>query len=179
LVNNRKTFIFFVFNYYKRVYLGCIRAVDYIFTLDEFDGENIGVTGGSQGGALSIVTASLDDRIKYLTCAFPALCDLTGYLEDRAGGWPHMFKNEFTNKPDKIETSKYYDVVNFARSINIPGLYTWGFNDNVCPPTSMHAAYNVITASKELYLVQETAHWGYPEQWNKIADWMTEQLKKD
>jgi cephalosporin-C deacetylase-like acetyl esterase len=43
-----------------------------------------------------------------------------------------------------------------------------GFNDETCPPTSMYAAYNVITAPKELFIVQETGHWTYPEQNEKI-----------
>jgi hypothetical protein len=38
--------------YYKHVYLGCVRAVDFIFSLSQFDGESIAVSGGSQGGAL-------------------------------------------------------------------------------------------------------------------------------
>jgi cephalosporin-C deacetylase-like acetyl esterase len=52
--------------------------------------------------------------------------------------------------PEKIETSKYYDVVNFARRLRVPGLYSWGYNDATCPPTSMYSAYNVITAPKTL-----------------------------
>src|SRR5690606_22224750 len=39
--------------YYKRVYLGCVRANDFLTSLPQFDGTNLGVTGGSQGGALS------------------------------------------------------------------------------------------------------------------------------
>ena len=163
--------------YYKRVYLGCVRAVDFIESLDCFDGENIGVTGGSQGGALSIVTAGLDERIDYLAAFYPALSDLTGFLYGRAGGWPHMFRSEFTNKTEKIETSKYYDVVNFARFVNVPGWYSWGYNDNVCPPTSMHAAYNVIPAIKELHVFQETQHWTFPEQQELKNEWLHGKLK--
>jgi cephalosporin-C deacetylase len=162
--------------YYKRVYLGCIRAVDYIFSLPEFDGSTIAVYGGSQGGALSIVTAALDKRIKYLGCMFPALCDLTGYLNGRAGGWPHLFKDSFTNTKEKIETSKYYDVVNFARFIKVPGFYTWGFNDNVCPPTSTYSAYNLINAPKELYIYQDRKHNSYPEQNDKLNNWLASKL---
>jgi len=165
--------------YYKHVYLGCVRAVDFLFGLPQFDGENLAVTGGSQGGALSIVTAGLDARVKWLAPIYPALCDLTGYLHGRAGGWPHMFDKAnyaFNAKDDKIETSKYYDVVNFARQIKIPGLYSWGFNDTVCPPTSMYSAYNVITAPKTLLLFLETGHWTYPEQVEKIEAWLTEKL---
>ncbi|HCE58766.1 MAG TPA: acetylxylan esterase [Prolixibacteraceae bacterium] len=166
------------FYYYKRVYLGCVRAVDFIESLGCFDGKTIGVTGGSQGGALSVITAGLDSRIDYLAAFYPALSDLTGYLNERAGGWPHMFKNAFTNKPEKVETSKYYDVVNFARFVKVPGWYSWGYNDNVCPPTSMHAAYNVIPGKKELHIFQETQHWTFPEQNERKNNWFYQQLKK-
>lgn len=162
--------------YYKRVYLGCVRAVDFLFSLEHFDGENIGVMGGSQGGALAIVTAGLDSRIKYLVSYYPALSDLTGYLHGRAGGWPHLFRNEFTNQPSKIETSKYYDVVNFARFVKVPGLYSFGFNDNVCPPTSMYAAFNVIPGPRQLSLYGDAAHWMYPEQSQEGDNWMLEKL---
>jgi len=140
--------------YYKRVYLGCVRAIDFIESLDCFDGETIGVTGGSQGGALSIITAGLDNRIDCLASFYPALSDLTGYLHGRAGGWPHMFRDEYTNKTEKIESSKYFDVVNFARFVKAPGWYSWGYNDDVCPPGSIFAAYNVVDAPKELHIFQ-------------------------
>lgn len=165
--------------YYKRVYLGCVRAIDFLFSLPEFDGSTLGVTGGSQGGALSIVTAGLDPRVKFLAAFYPALCDVTGYLHGRAGGWPHMFNEynkAFNNKQDKIETSKYYDVVNFARKVKAPGYYSWGYNDVTCPPTSMYSAYNVIQAPKSLAIFEETGHWTYPEQNALAAKWLLEKL---
>ncbi|MCU0338438.1 MAG: acetylxylan esterase [Spirosomaceae bacterium] len=166
--------------YYKRVYLGCVRANDFLTSLPQFDGTNLAVTGGSQGGALAIVTAALDSRVKWLGALYPALSDVTGYLKGRAGGWPHYFdKNNlaFNNKKEKIETAGYYDVVNFARRVKVPGFYTWGFNDETCPPTSMYAAYNVITAPKELFLALETGHWTYPEQNEKVTGWLVSKLK--
>jgi cephalosporin-C deacetylase-like acetyl esterase len=166
--------------YYKRVYLGCVRANDFIVSLPQYDGKNLGVTGGSQGGALSIITAALDPRVKYWAAFYPALSDLTGYLKGRAGGWPHLFdKNNlaFNNTKEKINTAGYYDVVNFARQLKVPGIYSMGFNDEVCPPTSMYAAYNVITAPKELFLALETGHWTYPEQIEKLTSWLVSKLK--
>lgn len=164
--------------YYKRVYLGCVRAIDFIESLKQFNGRKLAVTGGSQGGALSIIAAGLDERVDYLAAFYPALSDLTGFLHGRAGGWPHLFRDEVTNKPEKVETSKYFDVVNFARFVKIPGWYSWGYNDNVCPPTSMHAAYNVIDAEKELHVFQETQHWTFPEQQQIKNDWLAEKLLK-
>jgi len=167
--------------YYKRVYLNCIRANDFLTSLPQYDGNNLGVIGGSQGGALSIVTAALDGRVKYLSAMYPALSDLTATLKGRTGGWPNYFDKwgiDFNNKPEKIATLGYYDVVNFAKQIKIPGIYSWGFNDETCPPSSTFASYNVINAPKQLNIVQETGHWGYPEQNEKMSTWMVAQLKK-
>lgn len=169
-MNDRNT------HYYKRVYVGCVRAVDFIHSLPEFNGTDIGVTGGSQGGALAIVTAGLDKRIKYMASIYPALCDHTGYLNKRAGGWPHYFRDA-APKPGEVETLGYFDVVNFARRVSAPGYYTWGFNDLTCPPTSMYSAYNVIKAPKELVLYQETGHWTFPEQTEALSNWLTSKLK--
>lgn len=170
-MNDRNT------HYYKRVYLGCVRAVDFIFSLPEFNGNDIAVTGGSQGGALTIVTAGLDSRIKYMAPIYPALCDHTGYLNKRASGWPHYFRNT-EPKPEEVETLGYYDVVNFARRVKAPGFYTWGYNDVVCPPTSMYSAYNVTSAPKELQVFQETGHWTFPEQNEIINGWLVKQLTR-
>jgi cephalosporin-C deacetylase len=165
--------------YYKRVYLGCVRANDFLVSLPQYDGVNLGVQGGSQGGALSIITAALDSRVRFLAAFYPALSDVTGYLNGRAGGWPHIFDANnlpYNDLKEKTETVKYYDVVNFARLVKIPGFYSWGFNDETCPPTSMYAAYNVIEAPKELYLALETGHWTYPEQREKFQNWMAKRL---
>lgn len=164
--------------YYKRVYLGCVRAIDFLTSLEQFDGKNVLVRGGSQGGALSIVTAALDSRVTALVAYYPALCDLVGYRFGRAGGWPHLFREDSPmNTKERIETTYYYDVVNFARLVKASGFYSFGFNDMVCPPTSMFAAYNVISAEKNLYLAPETGHSTFHEQTDKAWKWLRSQVK--
>ncbi len=167
--------------YYRRVYLGCVRANDFLVRHPKWDGENLVVTGGSQGGALSLVTAALDPRVKGLAAYYPALADVTGYLANRAGGWPHMFRAtegvQMHRSPDKIETTRYYDVVNFARRVKVPGFYTWGYNDETCPPTSMYSAYNVIPGKKQLTLALETGHNNVPEQVAEVEAWLLAFLK--
>ncbi|MBS1828023.1 MAG: acetylxylan esterase [Acidobacteria bacterium] len=167
--------------YYRRVYLGCVRANDFLVAHPNWDGQHLAVTGGSQGGALSIVTAGLDPRVKGLAAYYPALSDVTGYIHNRAGGWPHMFRATegplMHRSPDKIATTRYYDVVNFARRVKVPGLYTWGFNDETCPPTSMYSAYNVIPGQKKLLLALETGHNNVPEQVAEVEAWLVNFLK--
>jgi cephalosporin-C deacetylase-like acetyl esterase len=166
--------------YYRRVYTGTLRANDFLTSLPQWDGRNLGVTGGSQGGALAIVTAGLDRRVTRLAAYYPALSDVTGYLHDRAGGWPHMFRAtegpNFHRVDPKVLTTQYYDVVNFARRVTAPGLYSWGFNDETCPPTSTYSAYNVITAPKRLILAYDTGHRTTQEQADDVDDWLVDEL---
>lgn len=160
--------------YYKRVYLGCVRAIDFIYSLPQFDGSNLITFGSSQGGGLSIVTAGLDSRVKGLVAFYPALCDMVGYIHNRAGGWPHMFNKQENQTAEKANTARYYDAVNFARQIKVPGFYSFGYNDMVCPPTTTYSAYNVIQAPKQILVSEETAHYAYPEQWAAAWKWVAD-----
>jgi len=164
--------------YYKRVYLGCLRGIDFLKKQKEFDGTNIGTTGGSQGGALAIVTAALHPDVKFVAAFYPALCDQTGYLEGRAGGWPHTFGLKHfaeNNSPAKRETVKYYDVVNFARILKVPGFYSFGYNDKTCPPTSIFSAINSIEASKDVLITPISGHWRFNESQEEAIKWMRQQ----
>lgn len=166
--------------YYRRVYLGCIRANDYLVSHPAWDRRTLIVIGGSQGGQLSITTAALDPRVTALAANYPAYSDVTGYLHGRAGGWPHMMRPEggapsLHATPAKQATTAYYDAVNFARRLRVPGFYSWGYNDETCPPTSMYAAYNVIRAPKRLLLAIETGHSVTPEQTQAIQQWVLAQ----
>lgn len=149
--------------YYLRVYLACVRANDYLTTHERWDGQNLLVIGGSQGGQLTIVTSALDPRVTGSVANYPAYCDVTGYLHGRAGGWPHLLAKPVHQTKSKIRTTGYYDTVNFARRLRAPGSFAWGYNDETCPVTSMFAAYNVIKAPKELWLQLNMGHPSIPE----------------
>lgn len=165
--------------YYRRVYLGCIRANDFLTTCTKWDGKNLIIMGGSQGGQLSIATAALDRRVTGLAASFPAFCDVTGYLYGRAGGWPGLFRQAAV-MPARVSpvidaqvlTTRYYDVVNFARRLKVPGHYSWGYNDQTCPPTSTFAAYNVITSPKELVIAPQQGHSAMTMQTDRVRAWV-------
>jgi cephalosporin-C deacetylase len=170
--------------YYRRVYLGCLRANDYLVAHPKWDKKNLVVMGGSQGGQLSIVTAGLDGRVNFLAADYPAYSDVTGYLTaGRAGGWPGLFKPGKDGTPlalaptdPQLTTTRYYDTVNFARRLKIPGHYSWGYNDDVCPPTSTFSVYNIITAPKELVIAPQQAHAASPEQSKLTQAWVLKQV---
>lgn len=165
--------------YYHNVILGCVRGVDFIYSLPIFDGENLGAWGSSQGGALSIITTSLDQRIDYVVALCPAMCDYTGYLFDRAGGWPHHFiRTNFNDIKDSDLASvlAYYDVVNFSKNITVPGYYSWGFNDLTTPPTSFYSAYNMIQSAKQTLIIPSGEHKIYPIQREATYQWLRSHL---
>lgn len=59
--------------------------MDFLCSLPDWDGKNVIVTGGSQGGALTLVTAALNEKVTMCAPFYPALCDLQGFRHDRAG----------------------------------------------------------------------------------------------
>ena len=169
--------------YYKDVYVGCSRAVDFLCSLPEWDGRNVIVTGGSQGGALTIITAALNERVTCCAPFYPALCDLTGFLHHRAGGWPKFFTTYYNDgkvtipQEQAVETLQYFDVVNFARLLRVPTFMSWGYNDDTCSPTSVWAAWNEITAPKQCDITPSSGHWRFPSSQDKCWQWMERQLK--
>ena len=165
-------------NYYMRhVYAACVRAIDFLTSLPEWDGRNVIVQGGSQGGALALITAGLDQRVTLCVANHPALSDMAGYLDQRAGGYPHLNKLNDMLTPQKVKTLQYYDVVNFARRIKVPVYLTWGFNDNTCPPTTSYIVYNLISSPKEALITPINEHWTSEATNHGQMEWIKRQLK--
>ena len=163
--------------YYRSVYTGCSRCIDFLCTLSDWDGRNVGVTGGSQGGALTIVTAALNPKVTFCSPFYPALCDLFGFKNGRAGGWPKYFQTG-DEQEGAAETLPYYDVVNFARLLKCPVFYSFGYNDDTCSPSSTFAAYNAITAPKTLSITPSSGHWRFPETNDESVEWMKKQCSE-
>lgn len=166
-------------SYYKHVVLGCIRALDYIEQYTLWNGKELGVTGSSQGGFLSLATAGLDRRITFYAPVHAALCDHTASLKGVACGWPHYFYwNKGKGMEKQIETSRYYDGVNFARRITNAqtGWFSFGYNDDVVPPTTAWATYNIVKGPKSITPYQQTAHFWYQEQWDEWENWLLTQM---
>ena len=168
-------------SYYKRVVLGCIRAIDYIEQFTPWNGKQLGVTGSSQGGFLSLATAGLDRRVTCYAPVHAALCDHTNSLQGKACGWPHYFYyNKGKGQEKQIETSRYYDGVNFARLITDQqrGWFSFGYCDDVVPPTTAWATYNTVTGPKEISPYQATWHFWFQEQWDEWEAWLLKELFK-
>ena len=173
-------------SYYKRVVLGCIRAIDYLEQYTAWNGRQLGVTGSSQGGFLSLATAGLDKRVTCYAPVHAAMCDYTNALAGKACGWPHYFYKELGSKEvkemgSKIEATRYYDGVNFARLITDrqEGWFSFGYCDDVVPPTTAYATYNTVKGPKHLSPYQATWHFWFQEQWDEWEAWLLDRLKNE
>ncbi len=165
-------------NYYmKRVYLACVRAIDLLTSLPEWDGKNVAVQGGSQGGALALVTAGLDPRVTQCVANHPALSDMAGFKARRADGYPHYSRVEGIGTEQHLRTMAYYDVVNFARLVKAATYMTWGYNDDTCPPTTSYAVWNVLTCPKESLITPINEHWTSEETERGHLTWIQKHLK--
>lgn len=165
-------------NYYmKRVYLACVRSIDLLTSLPEWDGKNVIVQGGSQGGGLALVTAGLDERVTQCVANHPALSDMAGFEAGRADGYPHFSRTPGMTTPEKVKTMAYYDVVNFARLVKAETYLTWGFNDDVCAPTTSYATYNVLTCPKEALVTPINEHWTTDVTARGQLAWILKHLK--
>ena len=138
---NRDTF------YFKGMFARVIRALEYVKSLPEWDGKNLIVAGGSQGGAQVLVAAGLDKDVTLAKCEVPAMCDHAGILAGHVSGWPRLINVKKDGTPVDaavVETAGYFDGVNFAKRIKCPIYFSTGGYDLTCSPTSVYKAYNAI-----------------------------------
>ena len=76
-----------------------------------------------------------------------------------------------------INTIRYYDVANFARIMETPVHFLYGYNDITCAPTTTRSIYNAIKSPKELVIGENIGHWTYPDQMESLWNWIIKRLQ--
>lgn len=146
-------------SYFLRMYLSCYRAAQYLAERADWDGRTLVVTGGSQGGLQSIVTAGLHPKITAVLACVPAGCDLNGPEAGRQPGWPMWYwKTEGKDETKVRQAARYYDVAYFASRVTCPVLIGAGLIDRTCPPPGVFAAYNQLRGPKEIVVLPFGEH---------------------
>ena len=133
-------------SYFLNMYLRDSRALDYLLSRPDWDGKTIVLTGGSMGGQQSLVLAGLrPEKITDVLVCVPAGADTNGDLHGRKAGYP----NWPSDNNDIMQTSRYFDPVNFASHIKAPVMAGMGFIDTTAPPAGIWTALNQIPGPKE------------------------------
>ncbi len=141
--------------YFTRLITDAARAVETAAQLDGVDSSRLVVSGSSQGGALALATAALlPDAVTVCHADVPFLCDIRRAVT-LTGSTPYAEVAEFLNNHVQLEdvaldTLRYVDCALLARRITADCLLSVGLMDQVCPPSTVFAAYNEITAPKQI-----------------------------
>lgn len=153
-------------SYFLGMYYRLMRAMEFLEAQPEWDGKVFIVEGTSQGGGQSLVAAGLNPNVTALCAGVPAMCEHTGAI----AGWPLLVPRDEAGNPDPkiLETSRYFDAMNFATRTKADALLSVGFIDGVCRPTSVYAAYNNLQGKKEMLNKPLMNHTVAPE-WNAMV----------
>jgi cephalosporin-C deacetylase len=152
--------------YFLGMFLRVIRAIDLLAAQPEWDGEHMVLYGTSQGAAQSYAGTALDERVTFFIAGVSAMADLTGFVLNRATGWPGLglFANASVREQRQItQTVRYFDAMNMATRVRADGYFTVGFIDQTCPPTAVYAAYNNVKSKKAIFNDIKTGHANSPE----------------
>ena len=142
-------------SYFLNMYLRDARALDYLMTRPDWDGQTIVLMGGSMGGQQSLALAGLrPEKISAALVCVPAGADTQGDLHGRKAGYP----NWPSDNPDVMKTALYFDPVNFASRIKAPVFAGLGFIDTISPPAGIYAALNQIPGPVEILPMIDAEH---------------------
>ncbi len=150
--------------FYRGALMDCIRALDFLAKRPEIDQDKIVVEGASQGGALSLLTAALDDRVDLCAPDVPFLSDIPQLM--RSCPWVrHEFERYRMNTSGLTQwrqeyNLRYFDTKNFCDRIKVPVLLGLGLQDPICPIETSMVSYNYIRSSKNCYIYPEGKHEG-------------------
>ncbi|MBA4386562.1 MAG: acetylxylan esterase [Verrucomicrobia bacterium] len=151
--------------YYRRVFADGVRAVEAACSNPRVDARRIAVTGGSQGGGITIAVAGLvKHRAKLAMADVPFLCHfrrgVTLIDSDPYGEITRFLKTHRDQKDKVFKTLSYFDGMNFAPRITARCLFSVALMDMVCPPSTVYAAYNHLKAKKEIRVYDFNNHEG-------------------
>jgi len=141
-------------SYFLGMYLGDVRAADYLAGRPDWDGRTLVATGISMGGQQSLALAGLDPRITALVVDVPAGGDVMGPLRGRAPLYP----NWDVSQPDIRRTAGYFDVSTFAARTAARAMVALGFIDETCPPAGVWAVFNELRGPKEVVPMVDSPH---------------------
>lgn len=158
--------------YFRGMLLRVMRALEFVKAQPEWDGKNLIVLGGSQGGFQALAAAGLDPQVTFCVAGKPWLCDLGGVKQGRLGGW----------RPGYTEFLNYIDPANHAKRIKCPVSTDIGLGDYVCPPSGVSVMVNNIKGTKTMVYVQGATHGYAPPKstscWQEYGRHLNKILKK-
>ncbi|MDD7984675.1 acetylxylan esterase [Lentisphaera marina] len=161
---------------FKKIFLDTAQLANILMSLDEVDETRLAAIGGSQGGALALACAALEPKIKLCAPHYPFLSDYQRVWDmDLDQNAYEELRNYFRyhdplheRKEQVFNTLGYIDIQNITKRIKAKTFMACGLMDQICPPSSQHAAYNKITAEKDIVYYPDFAHERLPSWADRV-----------
>lgn len=159
-------------------YATMARSLDVLAALDEgLDTTRVIAKGGSQGGALALVTAALDPRV----CMCLADCPSHGQLQNTLRGYPLLRSRRGRIPPHMSAQSfadflSYFDMANFCHLITCPTTIGHNVGDTTVHIDGGLTAWKRLTSvppdRKRFLLGHEREHANPPASQAAMQAWM-------
>lgn len=169
--------------FYRRVFTDAVRLVEAVRTMDFVDAGRVAVTGGSQGGGITLALAGLlGDQVVAALPDVPFLCAFRRSVELTPGRPFTEVAQYLSVHRDQVDaafrTLSYFDGAIFARRATVPALFSVGLMDETVLPSSVFAAYNRYgSADREIAVYEFNGHEGGGTfHWQRQVEWLREHL---
>ncbi len=137
---------------FRQIFLDTAQLARIILDMPDVDPGRVYATGASQGGALTVVCAALEPRIKRAAPVYPFLSDYKRVWEideakDAYAELQEYFRRFDPQHPRQdaiFEKLGYIDIEFLAPRIKAEVLWGIGLMDTICPPSTQFAAFNKI-----------------------------------
>lgn len=169
--------------YYRRVFTDAVRLIDAVRELDFVDADTIAVTGGSQGGAISLAVAGLVPGLLAVMPDVPFLCDFRRSVELTPDAPFTELRQYLAVHRDVVDetfaTLSYFDGVNFARRATAPARFSVALMDPIVLPSTVFAAFNDYAGSeRDIDVYPYNGHeGGQGHQWVTQAGWLADRAR--
>ena len=165
---------------FRQIFLDTAQLARLVMNLPEVDPGRVGAMGASQGGGLTLACAALEPRIRLAAPVYPFLCDYQRVWEmDQAKDAYDELRRYFRNFDPRHEREHevftklgYIDIQHLAPRIRANTLFFTGLMDTICPPSTQFAAYNKITAPKQMVLYPDFGHEYLPGQGDETFNFL-------
>jgi len=152
--------------YYRRVYTDAALAVDAVRQLPGIDPHRVALTGGSQGGGITLAVSALVPDVAAVMPDVPFLCDFrraTAVTDHDPYAEIVRYLRAHRDAPtmDQVfRTLAYFDCAVLVRHSTAPAVFSVALMDPICPPSTVYAAYNAYAGAKDIRVYPFNEHEG-------------------
>ncbi|MFC4454186.1 acetylxylan esterase [Deinococcus sonorensis] len=150
--------------YYRRVYTDAALAIAAARQHPAIDPARVAVTGGSQGGGLALAASGLVPDVAACLPDVPFLCHFERAIRITDslpyGEIAQYLRIHRDQAGRAAQTLRYFDGLQFARRAQAPALFSVGLMDDICPPSTVYAAYNHYAGPKAIEVYPFNRHEG-------------------